>query len=832
MGETGDINGGGEVDDTARDEVLDGRPASSGEAASLVQSALLLRWRAPELALLLADRAVAAAGDDRTTVLRADHLAAFALNRLGRHGGAAGRLLPALQDADTPAELRHELHVELANSAAALGEPATALAALRPVLAAGDDVTPMLRGTALVAAAESAGTLGRGDVVSATLDEADELFSEDPHLDRDTVLLLRGTASAVNAAHHRRSGAYAHAEALARAGRELLTGLGDPEHDSGQVGGRLMLEMVLALLDRGELEVAVREAQPLLRRPVRAAAASAVGWLRLALATRVHLAEGRHEPALTLLADAVEMTQRHGVHGVLAECLEGLSHVHEVRGEFADALHCVRSARAAESRHRRTAEAARSALLEHCGPVRREISGLVDQIAALLPAMGESRAVSDPDPIEQHQTETDQALRSGSDLGADELAGLVDPLGESVTPEPVILGRVRPTLGARGSATTSVPPWALADASVLVNPVTKPPSGKDIAAQAAELAGEAAELAGETAQPAAEAGEPVARLGEPAEPGGRAGEADVGVGEPAEPGVGAGEAGAEAGEAAGREGDAAEPVAGVGETAEPRLSGTRRRRGAGGTPVPVSDLLPQSVLSAGRSGRRRAEDRPEEPPAADAGPVEEGIDGEPSQGNADGPQPADRRDSAARLVDPQADPALTVAPRAQSQSSSMPAPGAELNGTATGQTLTPLEFPVSGPPPAPPPRVLDWVSTGSGGDVVPPDVSMGDLLAGALAAFQESGHPLAHGIDMTGPMPAVDGLTSRDATAGTSRDATNQHGSQPRRTPGLQLAANPVERNPGNAAEALTDPELRLPDLTAEPLWWPPGTGRRSTAGE
>src|SRR5262245_48984845 len=97
--------------------------ANGGEAASLVESAMLLRWRAPELALLLADRAVTAAQDDKMASLRADYLAVFALNRLSRHGEAAHRLFPAIQDADIPPGLRHELRVELAHCAAALGEP-------------------------------------------------------------------------------------------------------------------------------------------------------------------------------------------------------------------------------------------------------------------------------------------------------------------------------------------------------------------------------------------------------------------------------------------------------------------------------------------------------------------------------------------------------------------------------------------------------------------------------------------------------------------------------------------------------------------------------------
>jgi len=252
------------------------------------------------------------------------------------------------------------------------------------VLAAGDDVAPVLRGGALVAVAEASAALGRDDLATSALDEADELYREDPSLDHDTALLLRAAVRAVDAARHRRRDAGAVAEAKAREGRDLLAGLADPEHDSGEVSAGLMLEIALALLDRGAGDAAMQEVRPLLRRPVRAAAAAAVGRLRLALATRVHLAEGRHEPALTLLADAVEGAQRYGVDVVLAECLEGLSHVHEARGEFADALHCVRAARAAEGRHRRDVESARCTLLENCGSARREEARLVGQVAALL----------------------------------------------------------------------------------------------------------------------------------------------------------------------------------------------------------------------------------------------------------------------------------------------------------------------------------------------------------------------------------------------------------------------------------------------------------------
>ncbi|HET9257853.1 MAG TPA: cell wall anchor protein, partial [Pseudonocardiaceae bacterium] len=346
--------------------------AAGNEAASLVESAMLLRWRAPELALLLADRAVSVAQDDKMAVLRADHLAAFTLNRLGRHAEAVHRLFPAIRDADMPPGLRHELHVELAQCAAALGEPTIALSAAHPVLAAGDDVSPALRGGALVAMAQASAALTCDDLVASALEEADELYREDPGLDHDTGLLLRAAVQATGAGRHRARGAADEAEAKIQRGRELLAGLADPDHDSGEVSARLMLELVLLLLDRGAGEAAMNEARPLLRRPVRAAAAAAAGRLRLALATRVHLAEGRHDSALTLLADAVEGAQRYGMDAVLAECLQGLSHVHEARDEFADALHCVRAAQAAEDRHLQSETAARSSLREHLDSARRD----------------------------------------------------------------------------------------------------------------------------------------------------------------------------------------------------------------------------------------------------------------------------------------------------------------------------------------------------------------------------------------------------------------------------------------------------------------------------
>jgi hypothetical protein len=756
------------VSSTARDEVRAGVPAGSGEAASLVESAMLLRWRAPELTLLLADRAVTAAQDDQMAVRRADHLAVFALNRLGRQGEAAHRLFPMIGEVDTPAGLRHELYVELAHCAVALGEPATALEAVRAVLAAGDDIAPVLRGAALVAAAEASSALGKGARVTSALDEADELYREDPSLDRDTALLLRASARAVAAARHRRDGAAAEAEVQARAGRELLTGLADPEHDSGEVSSRLMLEMVIALLGRGEGDTAIKEARPLLRRPVRAAAAGAVGRLRLALATRVHLAEGRHEPALTLLADAVEGAQRHGVDAVLAECLEGLSHVHEARGEFADALHCMRAARAAEGRHRRTVEDGRSTLLQHWGPARREVESLVDQVAALLTNSGTGPGGPDPD---------------NGPVNAEIAVGVASPLapeaGTSVVQAP--------------EGETTVVKTTDTDTPALIH--------SPLGISRVEVS---------------------APLFEPA----NSAELDPVV---------------ENSETGSREPTDLLPAESRTELDTWR-SGARHRRGAGAL-VCVSDLLPASALSGGRSGRRRAEE-PEEPveEPSDGTPAvevrrsgdespEEGSpqEGDPVEGDPASRQVGDRPD--VQPVSAVAYPLLDQSPSGSSvtrdRESSI---GTDPSEETEDSPSTRREFLALGPPTAPTPRVLEWEPGGGDPDGVGDSrqMGLGDLLAEALAAYQESRDVHAHNRDPT---------TSGDddgaaADAGRSRRGVLRYrGLGTRWASGLQLAPS-IDRSHGDLSEALTNPLLRLPDLTAEPLWIPPETGRQSAAGD
>jgi hypothetical protein len=451
-----------------------------------------------------------------------------------------------------------------------------------------------------------------------------------------------------------------------------------------------MLELTRTLLDRGASELAMQEVQPLLRRQVRAASAGAVGRLRLMLATRVHLAEGRHEPALTLLADAVEGAQRYGVDAVLAECLEGLSHVHEARGEFADALHCMRASCAAEGRHRHEIAVARSVLLENCGFARREEARLVGQVTELL-------------------------TNAGVETAEQEASGQQAP--EQEAPEP-----------------------------------------EDAEQEAAETAITAI--------------------------------------------------------------DAPEPEVAVAEAAERELGDARvarHRRGKAGALLSVSDLLPSSAFSAGRSGRRRAQEAAGEP-ADEASPVEvhQARDGDSEEGRSSG-----------TVEDGTA--------------------GCAPTGGAEPLTETRRELPTSaGPPPAPKPRALQWESDAGpvGNAETPPQLGLGDLLAEALAAYQESrevyqesrevhSHSLAMGTS------DEDGSSAADA--GTVRDQPRYCGPGARWAAGLALAPNlsgqDVSRpslgdEDGDPSEEITKPLLRLPELTAEPRWVPPEPGRRSAAGD
>ncbi|WP_150069702.1 hypothetical protein [Saccharopolyspora hirsuta] len=314
---------------------------------------------------MLSDRAVALArrAGDQAARLRAEALALFASNRLGRGVPATGRALAAVRDAESAgdAEVTAELRVELAWCACAAGSPEVAARILRPVLEQ-ERIEPSLRAHALLALAASMPVREQGGARTEALDEAERLYGAGES-NRDTARLLRARVCAARAGHHRRLGEFAEATEVADAGLELLGELGDPAADSGEIRTCLVLERVQSLLELGHRLEAVEAAERVLAEPVRAAAAGPVGWLGLALATRVHLPNGDHAAALRVLGDTAAISERHKLDGLLAEALNTLSQVHERGAEFAEALRALRGAYAADRRWRAAVHHARVRLL-------------------------------------------------------------------------------------------------------------------------------------------------------------------------------------------------------------------------------------------------------------------------------------------------------------------------------------------------------------------------------------------------------------------------------------------------------------------------------------
>ncbi|WP_330270397.1 histone H1-like repetitive region-containing protein [Lentzea sp. NBC_00516] len=375
-----------------------GEAQANVEVSTLVVPAWMLRWRAPELALVLGERALALATTrrDEADRLRAESLVVFASNRVGRGVRIADRAIDALKAAEAAGE--HEtawlLRVELAACARSVGAPLTGFAAVTPVLEA-PDVPAELRASALVQASECLVTVGRGDEPTRALAEADQLYVADTTLDDDTRLLLRGLIRAVQAAQHRRWGDLAAAIGAAREGLDLLSRFSDPCADSGQAAGRLTLELVLSLMDANRLLDASDVGTPMLDLPVRAPSASTTGWLRLALATRVHLPAGRVALAREMLREAAASAERHQLDTLLAESLLALAHVHEVSGELADALKNLRSAHAAERRRARAVYAVRARLAAEFSGVHRQPADLHQQLASVLRPIEGMQVVTD-----------------------------------------------------------------------------------------------------------------------------------------------------------------------------------------------------------------------------------------------------------------------------------------------------------------------------------------------------------------------------------------------------------------------------------------------------
>ncbi|MGW3959546.1 hypothetical protein ACWED2_06965, partial [Amycolatopsis sp. NPDC005003] len=351
-----------------------GRSAHAGGTLSavgrLIERADALHLRAPELALVLGERAAAlseAAGADEQWI-RAESLVVSARVRLGMRPATVGRAVAALRAAEHAGygDIAARLRIDLAVCARSLGVPLTGLAALRPVLT-DPVVSPVHRAAALCHLVGCLGQLGRKSELDRVLVEADKLVVGDDSLGADTQLLVRALLRVGTAAHRRRHGDLTAAADAARTGLGFLEKLDNPADDGGLVRVRLVLLLVSTLLDRGDTEMAYEIAEPVLAEPVRAAGVAPMGWLRLAVATRVHLPTGSGEAAIELVREAVASTDRHGLSAITARLWLELAQLQERFGQAEEAIACLYRSRAAEQLHARARRQACSVLAGEFG---------------------------------------------------------------------------------------------------------------------------------------------------------------------------------------------------------------------------------------------------------------------------------------------------------------------------------------------------------------------------------------------------------------------------------------------------------------------------------
>ncbi|ASR35013.1 hypothetical protein BAY61_08495 [Prauserella marina] len=381
---------------TSRNPANGRRPAAGGGVAGsedpagrLVEEAERFGQRAPELALVLGERAasLAEAAGSNELWIRAESVVVHARVRLGHRASTVGRAVAALRAAEDAgqAAIAAQLRTDLAVCARSVGTPLTGLAVLRPVLTvAGLSATQ--RATALSHLVGCLGTLGRRAELDRVLLEGDRLVSADGELDEDGKLQARALIRVAVSAHRRRHGDLVGAADSARTGIGFLDQLEDPSVDGGVARVRLVLELVCALLDRGELETAAEIAEPVFATPERAATAAPACWLRLAIALRVLLPGGAADKAARLLREAVHSAERHGLHALAGRLWLELAHVEERTGDPAEAIRCLHKARAAEHVHARARSQACAALTGEFGSGEQAPVDLAEIVASAASA--------------------------------------------------------------------------------------------------------------------------------------------------------------------------------------------------------------------------------------------------------------------------------------------------------------------------------------------------------------------------------------------------------------------------------------------------------------
>lgn len=421
-----------------------------GAVEELVGRAAGLDLRAPELAVVLGERAASlaeAAGANELWV-RAESLVVHARVRLGHRASMVSRVVAALRAAeDAGADvLAARLRTDLAVAARSVGAPLVGLSALRPVLTV-SGMPAIDRATALCHLVGCLGTLARRAELDRVLAQADKLVSGDGDLSGDDKLLIRALIRVSTSAHRRRHGDLVGAADAARTGIGFLDDLEDKGADGGLARVRLVLELVCALLDRGESEAALEVAEPVLMEPVRAAGVAPAGWLRLAIATRAHLPSGSAAAAARMLRDAVHSADRHGLHALSARLWLELAHVEEQIGVPGEAISCLHRARACEHVHGRARSQARALLAGEFGSGEQSSVDLAEVVAAASREPAPAAATpprSTAAPPDRTRpmlrlaplavVETEQVTDTGADEFVTESAGTDGEAAETVVP--------------------------------------------------------------------------------------------------------------------------------------------------------------------------------------------------------------------------------------------------------------------------------------------------------------------------------------------------------------------------------------------------------------
>jgi hypothetical protein len=383
---------------------------------SIVGPAWSWRWQAPELALVFGERALRTADQrgDQLAGLWAQTLVVSASCRLGQQLAVTGKAIDALRLSERLADdaAGAILRVELAGCARSAGVPLVGAGLLRPVLSA-TDIRPAVRAAALIQLAGCLAYSERHRELDGALAEADQLYADDAQFDQDTRLGLRAVLRSFVAREHRRRGDLRSALHAAEEGADLLGGLSDLSVDGG-AAARISLQQVLGLLDLGWIDQAATVAAGALSGPVRAHSAAAVGWLALAISTRVQLPSGLIEPAVALLREIASMAERHRRDALHAESLSALSEAHELAGELAETLDYLRSAQVIRARRSRALRAARSALLGAFGEARNA-EDLLRLLNPTLPT-GRRRTVDRDQPLFGQRADTPHPDASGITL--------------------------------------------------------------------------------------------------------------------------------------------------------------------------------------------------------------------------------------------------------------------------------------------------------------------------------------------------------------------------------------------------------------------------------